>query len=108
MSLLTGAEWLGEKSLFYWGDSDVHGFQILAQLRSHFPTAQSLLMDEATFARYHGGATGGSFTQQILPDLTAAEQQLYQLLLETNARLEQEKLPLRYVTATVQRTAANG
>lgn len=107
VSLLAGAEWLGEKQLFYWGDIDVHGFQILAQLRLHFPAAKSLLMDRDTFARYHGGATGGHFTRQALVGLTTAEQQLYQTLLETNARLEQEKLPFRYVATAVQQ-AANG
>ena len=105
VSLLAGADWLHGKQLFYWGDIDVHGFQILAQLRAHFPAAQSLMMDEGTFARYHGGEMGGNFTHQILPGLTAAEQILYQSLLQTNGRLEQEKLPLQYVKAAVHQTS---
>ncbi|WP_151087272.1 Wadjet anti-phage system protein JetD domain-containing protein [Hymenobacter baengnokdamensis] len=104
VSLLAGADWLSGKQLFYWGDIDVHGFQILAQLRVHFPAAQSLLMDEGTFAQYHSGGTGGHFTPQTLAGLTSSEQQLYQTLLATNARLEQEKLPLRYVAIAVQQT----
>ncbi|MFD2721190.1 Wadjet anti-phage system protein JetD domain-containing protein [Hymenobacter monticola] len=108
VSLLAGADWLRDKPLFYWGDLDVHGFQILAQLRTHFPAAQSLLMDVGTFARYHGGGTGGNFMPQILPNLTSAEQQLYQTLLQTNARLEQEQLPPRYVAAAVQATVSGG
>ncbi|HEX8329228.1 MAG TPA: Wadjet anti-phage system protein JetD domain-containing protein [Hymenobacter sp.] len=106
VNLLAGADWLSDKQLFYWGDIDVHGFQILAQLRSHYPAAQSLLMDEATFRQYHGGTIGGNFTYQILTNLTTAEQHLYQRLLETNARLEQEKLPLRGVAAAVQQIVA--
>lgn len=99
VSLLAGADWLAARQLFYWGDIDVHGFQILARLRAHYPAAQSLLMDAATFTRYHGGGRGGTFTPQALPCLTDAEQQLYQTLLHTNARLEQEQLPPQWVAA---------
>lgn len=97
VSLLAGSAWLADKQLFYWGDIDVHGFQILAQLRAHYPAVQSVLMDEATLRRYHGGGRGGTFAAQALSALTAPEQHLYQELLGTNARLEQEKLPVAYV-----------
>jgi len=97
VSLLAGADWLAEKQLFYWGDIDAHGFQILAQLRAHYPAAQSVLMDAATLAAHHRGERGGEFQPAELPLLTIAEQALYQGLLCTNHRLEQEKLPLAYV-----------
>lgn len=105
MSLLAGAGWLGEKQMFYWGDIDVHGFQILARLRVHFPAVRSWLMDADTFRRYHGGGQGAGFVAQALPDLTEAEQALYQELLRTNARLEQEKLPAAYVASALRATA---
>jgi hypothetical protein len=104
VSLLAGADWLTEKQLFYWGDIDVHGFQILAQLRAHFPAAQSLLMDGATFRRYHAGGVGAGFAAQTLPGLTPDEQALYQELLRTNGRLEQEQLPAAYVAAAIHQT----
>jgi hypothetical protein len=106
VGLLAGADWLAEKELFYWGDIDVHGFQILAQLRAHYPAAQSLLMDAATLAAYHQGERGGNFQPADLPLLTATEQQLYRTLLRTNYRLEQEKLPLAYVAAAFGRAGA--
>lgn len=102
VKLLAGADWLAGKQLLYWGDIDVHGFQILAQLRAHFPAAQSLLMDAGTLARYYKGGRGAAFVAQALPGLTAAEQALYQELLRTNARLEQEQLPAAWVAAAVQ------
>ncbi len=103
VSLLAGADWLHNKQLelFYWGDIDVHGFQILARLRAHYPAARSLLMDAATFAAHHQGEQGNQFQPAGLPQLTTAEQPLYHLLLRTNARLEQEKLPLAYVMAAI-------
>ncbi|WP_375418692.1 Wadjet anti-phage system protein JetD domain-containing protein [uncultured Hymenobacter sp.] len=101
VSLLAGAEWLHQKQLFYWGDIDVHGFQILNQIRTHFPATQSLLMDHATFSAYHQGEQGGSFTAHELSDLTDEELALYQSILQTNARLEQEKLPAQHVAAAI-------
>lgn len=104
VSLLAGADWLRSKQLFYWGDLDIHGFQILAQFRTCFPNAQSLLMDKATFVMHQYGGRGGTFPALCLPSLTAAEQALYQVLMQTNARLEQEKLPPTYVAQAVNRT----
>lgn len=103
LHLLAEAGWLRDRQLFYWGDVDVHGFQLLAQFRAHFPAAQSLLMDAATFARCYHGGQGSAFNALPLPNLTAEEQALYQQLLVTNARLEQEQLPPDYVAAAVRR-----
>ncbi|WP_317204291.1 Wadjet anti-phage system protein JetD domain-containing protein [Janthinobacterium sp.] len=46
--VLTGARWLHERCIYYWGDIDTHGFAILDQLRARLPDVQSLLMDRAT------------------------------------------------------------
>lgn len=108
VSLLAEANWLHKTQLFYWGDIDVHGFQILARLRAHFPATQSLLMDEGTFRQFYINKKGGKFHYQYLPDLTIIEQNLYQMLLKTNARVEQEQLPLQHVTYAVQVEETNG
>ncbi|TGE23867.1 hypothetical protein E5K00_01230 [Hymenobacter aquaticus] len=105
VSLLSGADWLRDKQLFYWGDIDVHGFQILAQARAHYPALQSILMDEQAFRRFHQNETGGAFQSMDLPVLTFEENRLYQRLLHGNGRLEQEKLPAEYVAAAVAATA---
>ncbi len=105
VSLLAGAAWLAQKQLFYWGDIDIHGFQILAQIRGHYPAMQSLLMDYDTFSRYYQNGQGGNFTAHPLAHLTLAEAQLYQSLLLTNARLEQEQLPLHYVESVIRQMA---
>lgn len=105
VGLLAGAEWLQQKQLFYWGDMDVHGFQILAKIRTYYPAIRSLLMDADTFARFSDGGRGEGFTAQALDTLTPDEQVLYRVLLHSNERLEQEKLPLSYVMKVVQQTA---
>lgn len=58
-------------------------------------------MDEAAFTAHHQGEQGGQFQAAELPQLTTAGQPLYHFLLRTNARLEQEKLPLAHVTTAV-------
>lgn len=43
---------LPHAQLYYWGDLDAQGFEILSQFRGYFPQAQSLLMDSETFNRF--------------------------------------------------------
>ncbi|MFD2787516.1 hypothetical protein [Hymenobacter rubripertinctus] len=58
--------------------------------------------------RYHGGGRGGSFSPQPLPGLTAAQPPLYQHLLATHARQEQEPPPPTYVAAGVAECTVPG
>ncbi len=97
VSQLADVPWLAQKELFYWGDIDVHGFQILAQFRAYYPSVQSLLMDLATFRTFRQGNHGSNFNAVPLPTLYPAEQALYQELLATNERLEQEQIPAEAV-----------
>lgn len=95
LSLLKNAHWLGEKKIFYWGDLDVHGLQILSQLRGYFPHTVSMLMDMKTFFAFEASAVDGPFPRHALPqNLTQDELQMYQLLAARrhHNRLEQEKI----------------
>jgi len=98
--------WLAQRQLWYWGDIDSHGFAMLSQLRSYFPTAKSLLMDEATLLQsrdlWGHEPTGSRHKAKTLPCLTDAEQQLFEQL-QTDywapaLRLEQERLPFSLLT----------
>jgi hypothetical protein len=104
---LKNASWLRDKKIFYWGDIDEHGFQILHQLRSYFPQARSILMDLSTFEHFRDFAVdGASNPTEILTLLNDAEQELYRSLkaLPEKNRLEQEKIPQEYVNAYMTRT----
>lgn len=94
---LKGAQWLFNVELFYWGDIDVQGFEILSQFRSYFPHAQSLLMDKTTFEKFFENDKGTLTNVSTKLNLTDEEQQLYELLKVNNWRLEQEKIPLYWV-----------
>lgn len=100
VSYLKGAEWLSAKRIYYWGDIDEHGFQILHQLRHYCPHAESIFMDRKTFDRFNSFAVDGmrSFAEKF-DLLTPDEAGLYNHLksLESGNRLEQEKLPQAYV-----------
>ena len=76
--VLAGAHWLHERSVYYWGDIDTHGFAILDQLRAQLPQVQSLLMDRATLMAHH--RQWGEEPQPVLrdlPRLDAAESALF-------------------------------
>lgn len=103
--------WLHDCRIYYWGDIDTHGFAILSQVRSYFPTTQSLLMDEVTLlsCREQWGAEPENKRHKAehLEYLTDAEQQLYQRLKQNfwqdNLRLEQEFVPFHLLLDALQR-----
>jgi len=103
---LARAEWLQNKEVFYWGDLDTHGFAILDQLRSHFPSARSLLMNHATLLE-HQAFWGGedSPTARELERLRPEELALYDDLrfnrIAPALRLEQERIGFAWVEAAL-------
>ena len=90
------SELLKSTELIYWGDLDAQGFEILSQFRSYFGQVKSLLMDKATFDNYFEKECGTSKIN-VKPNLTTEEEELYQYIKVNNYRLEQEKIPQRYV-----------
>ena len=99
---LKNAHWLSNVELFYWGDIDVQGFEILSKFRSCFPHAQSLLMDKATFDKFFEQDEGTLTNISDELNLTEEEQQLYNLLRKNNWRLEQEKVSFYWVKEKLQ------
>lgn len=90
-------EWPQQNRLLYWGDIDVDGFEILASLRSVFPHAESLLMDEETLnahVDYQGSGNGRRPAQPA--NLTSQEAAAFVRCAEGNIRLEQERIPQNY------------
>lgn len=100
---LASAHWLHERSLYYWGDIDTHGFAILDQLRGHFAQVESLLMDRATLMAHQSSWTHEP--QPVLRDLAhlqPAERALFddlrwRRLADRPIRLEQERIAFRWV-----------
>lgn len=89
--------WLQQKSIYYWGDIDTHGFAMLDQIRHYLPQTRSMLMDRQTLLQHR--SFWGSEKQPVerkLDRLNAEEQALYRELLNqshaTHLRLEQERI----------------
>lgn len=104
INTLVDNTWLDEKTLYYWGDIDTHGFAILDQVRKRFPHTRSMLMDEETlndFRPLWGEEPDERRHLLDLEHLAAHEQSLYQALrddvLGTNVRLEQERIGFGYL-----------
>ena len=91
------SELLKNIDLIYWGDLDAQGFEILSQFRSYFGQVKSLLMDKATFDNYFEKECGTPSKINVKLNLTTEEEELYQYIKVNNYRLEQEKIPQRYV-----------
>ncbi|GAA4334848.1 Wadjet anti-phage system protein JetD domain-containing protein [Flaviaesturariibacter amylovorans] len=106
VSHLKNAKWLTNKNIFYWGDIDVHGFQILHQIRSYHPQTQSVMMDKRTFESFQEWVEDGEENRiETLHLLTNDEAELYTLLKTRTSRnrLEQEKIPQWYVDNVFQK-----
>jgi len=104
---LASARWLNGGKIFYWGDIDTHGFAILNQFRSIFPSAESVLMDRRTMT-LHRELWGEepSPTHATLERLDKDEAALYRDLCEdtlgTGIRLEQERLRFSTIMETME------
>jgi hypothetical protein len=98
VDLVREAEWLRHCAIYYWGDLDVQGFQILSQLRSLYPHTIAIMMDHNTLETYTGNIGEGKPTNvKNLPYLTLDEVFVYQQLLQNNQRLEQERIHHDYI-----------
>ena len=113
--------WIGHVGkLYYWGDMDADGFGILNDYREGGIKVTSILMDMQSYNRYERFGTSFAVGPQQLADrsacalehLTAAERELYDLLISpdcpTARRVEQERIPLEHALAAIGKHASAG
>jgi hypothetical protein len=100
---LTYVPWLADRALWYWGDLDVEGFEILSRLRIRFPQTRSFLMGVSMLNAWKDRlAVPGSKRQPAVPPLlTAAETLAFHLCAADNLRIEQERVPQAAVIEAV-------
>lgn len=97
LNALSGVSWLSEKTIWYWGDIDTHGFAMLDQIRHYFKGTRSFLMDEETLLS-HRSLWGREPAPAVreLTRLSPEEAHVYQGLVThryaENLRLEQERI----------------
>lgn len=105
VNIMKRVQWLKNKKIYYWGDFDAQGFQILSEIRMYFNNVVSFLMDQNTFQQFFENETGTISKVATLSHLTANEHDLFLYLKKNNFRLEQEKIPLEYVYQHLQKLA---
>ena len=101
VDVMRNVEWLKTKMIYYWGDLDAQGFQILSEIRTHFSQVKSFLMDRDTFEKYYEGDKGTETNVEKELCLTQEEKDMFKYLKENNLRLEQEKIPFEYVVTKI-------
>ncbi|MBR0176165.1 MAG: hypothetical protein IJQ11_01900 [Bacteroidales bacterium] len=101
VDILKDVPWLKSKKIFYWGDLDAHGFQILSEIRMHFPQVKSFLMDRATFDLFYEDAVGTETNVEKELCLTQKEKAMFEYVKENKFRLEQEKIPFDYASSRI-------
>ena len=106
LQVLNGIDWLNDRTIYYWGDIDTHGFAMLDQLRHYLPHTESLLMDEETLLAHRPlWGQENKPTSRDLDNLRPREQDLYQQLISgrhgKNLRLEQERIGFSYLKAAL-------
>jgi hypothetical protein len=101
VDLMKDVEWLRTKKIYYWGDLDAQGFQILSEIRTHFKQVESFMMDRHTFDMYYEGDKGTETNVEKDLCLTSEESEMFKYLKENNLRLEQEKIPHEYARTMI-------
>ncbi len=103
VTLLRHVPWLSDCDIWYWGDLDIEGFEILSSLRGLHPATRSILMDENTTKRWQHLATIGTGRQTEMPArLTESERAAFIRCREHNLRIEQERLPHGEIVAAMK------
>ena len=103
LEVLKQNKWMSAIPIFYWGDMDAAGMQILHQLRSYFPHVHSFLMDITTYKDHE------AFSVHVISDkyplnldaLTDQEHEFYLFLRTNNKRLEQERIGYVYALGVI-------
>ncbi len=98
VAMFFGITWLATNELYYWGDLDVDGFRILANLRDRFSQTQSLMMDTAMLQQFRSiVSTGNSSIFECPACLNETEREAFESCCKQNRRLEQEHIPQSHV-----------
>lgn len=98
VAVLKKCAWLSQKNLFYWGDLDSHGFQILSMFRKFHESTKSILMDDETFDNFKEfEIVGENINISSLDFLTMEELGLFYYFNKNSKRIEQERISIDYV-----------
>jgi hypothetical protein len=102
---LNNVKWFNSKRIYYFGDLDEHGFDILSSYRRFYPNIQSFCMEKSDWNKHLQYAVVGKKLDgnQIPQNLTKAEKETFQIIRTSkNNRLEQERISISYIQEKIQ------
>jgi hypothetical protein len=121
---LSQSKWLAGARIFYWGDADPYGFNILCALRSEFSAVQSILMNWDVWTKFPNcraptriphfkEATPDASWQVLTADeLAAAQETIRNTFVKDGALhghgIEQEKIPYLDASGAIIRALSLG
>jgi hypothetical protein len=109
---LASCTWFTGFRLFYFGDLDEHGFDILSKFRGLFPAVKSFCMDGSTLAAFgEFRVTGKVLTGNSVPEHLTEEERTVFMEFRSDPernRLEQERIPLAYIEQHLQQGKDDG
>ncbi len=112
ISVFKDNKWLNTRKLYYWGDIDTHGFNILGMVKRIFPSLKSFLMNEEVFLRHKKFWVKED--KPFLSDVKGLddnEEMLLKKLQENiygeNLRLEQERINFKYLQEYLKKLENN-
>lgn len=102
VNILNGIDWFKSKELYYFGDLDEHGFDILSTYRRCYPQIKSFCMDKNILEEYKLFLVEGKILEsgRIPKNLTEAEKECFLILRSAKGgknRLEQERVSVEYI-----------
>lgn len=102
INILKKVPFLLESQLYYFGDLDEHGFEILSMFRELYPNVKSLCMDMETINNYKNYIIEGKEYKGKIKNLNSREKKALNFLVDNkingiSSRIEQEKIPIEYL-----------
>lgn len=108
INTLNNIEWFNSKIIYYFGDLDEHGFDILSSYRRSYPNIQSFCMDDKTWNKYQEFAVEGKKLDgnKIPENLTIDEKAVFTILHNSlKNRIEQERISVEYIREALEQLA---
>lgn len=99
LSLLGDIPMFSSSKLYYWGDLDEEGFSMLNDFRSMYPHTTSRFMNLESIQSHieHLEVQPKFYRKESIPLLNSQESAAFDLLVQKNGRLEQEKILQSFV-----------
>lgn len=97
---LNNVKWFNSKKIYYFGDLDEHGFDILSSYRRFYPNIQSFCMEKSDWNKHLQYAVVGKKLEssRIPENLIAEENEVFQIIRNsTQNRIEQERISVSYI-----------